>query len=170
MMYSIRDTREAVRLLQTYLLEISYATQGLPHIAVDGLSGEETTRALRLFQGQRGLPATGFADYATWQALVRHAEDARAARTFAPVLLPPVLLPMTARSVGSEVMLLRVLLNSLRDRYPDLPQLFPSDRYDAETARAVRVYQRHHSLPASGVVEEATWQALVDEYRRREQN
>ena len=169
MMYSIRDTREAVGLLQTYLLVISYAMQGLPHIAVDGLAGEETTRALRLFQGQIGLPATGFADYATWQALVRYAGDARAARTSAPVLLPPSLLPMTPRSVGSEVMLLRVLLASLRDRYPDLPPLLPGDRYDAETAHAVRVYQRHHSLPPSGVVEEETWQALTDEYRRREQ-
>ena len=168
-MYSIRDKAAAVRLLQTYLLEISYATEGLPHLSVDGIAGEETNRAVRLFQRQNGLPVTGYANQETWEEIQRHYRPALAARTEVPVLLPPYALPLTSRSVGSEVRILQELLAALHGRYPDLPRLSPSGRYDAETAHAVRIFQAHNSLPASGVTDEKTWQILTDEYRRREE-
>ena len=168
-MYDIRDTSAALRLLQTYLLEISYATEGLPHISIDGVAGEETTRAIRLFQEQNGLPTTGFADYATWEEILRHYGNALRARVAVPVLLPPDSLPLSLRDTGSEVLILQTLLTALRERYPNLPRVAPSGRYDAETAHAVRVYQGHHSLPPSGITDDKTWQILTGEYRRREE-
>lgn len=168
MTYSIRDTAAALRRLQTYLLEISYATEGLPHIAADGLSGEETTRAIRLFQRQNGLPETGYADYTTWQEVVEHFRLALAARTHVPTLLPPASLPLTTHSAGSEVLILQAMLAALHGRYPSLPRVAISGRYDAETAHAVRNYQRYHSLPPSGVTDDVTWEILADEYSRRE--
>ena len=58
-----------VRELQKYLLEISYATHGYPHLAIDGIFGKETKDALSRFQRSRRLPVTGVADRETWQAL-----------------------------------------------------------------------------------------------------
>ena len=168
-MYDIQDKAAAIRLLQTYLLEISYATEGLPHISVDGVAGEETNRAIRLFQGQNGLPVTGYADYATWLEILRHYRPALAMRTAAPTLLPAHALPLTPRSTGSEVLLLQTLMNAMRGRYPDLPQIGASGRYDGETAHAVRIYQGHHSLPPSGITDGETWEILVQEYGRREE-
>ena len=168
-MYDIRDTSAALRRLQNYLLEISYATEGLPHIAVDGVVGEETNRAIRLFQRQNSLPETGYADYETWQSIFEQYLLALADRTARPTLLPPYTLPLTMRSAGSEVLVLQAVLSALHDRYPDLPLPIPSGRYDAETARAVRLYQDHHSLPPSGIVDRTTWEILADEYRRREE-
>ena len=168
-MYSIQDKSAAVRRLQTYLLEISYAWDGLPHIAVDGIAGEETGRALRLFQAGVGLPATGYADADTWEALTAHYNSALAARTYAPTLLPPSALPITPRSAGSEVAILTLLLAELGAGYPDMPRISPRRRYDTETAEAVRVYQSHNSLPPSGIVDGATWERLAEEYRRKEE-
>lgn len=165
-MYAITDRAAALRLLQQYLLEISYATEGLPHISIDGVSGPETVRAVRLFQEQNNLPVTGEADYATWQEIFRHHAYARAARTIMPTLLPPTSLPLSLRAEGSEVYVLQILLATLCDKYPSLPCVRLSGRYDPETQYAVRLYQGYHGLPPSGTVDIATWEALAEEYGR----
>lgn len=59
----------AVRELQKYLLEVSYATHGYPHLGIDGIFGEETRSVLSLFQRRNRLPVTGIVDRRTWQAL-----------------------------------------------------------------------------------------------------
>lgn len=166
MLYAITDSSAALRLLQQYLLEISYATTGLPHIAVDGVSGEETTRAIRLFQEQNNLPVTGEADYTTWQEIYRHYTYAKAARTANPTLLSPDSLPLSLRSEGSDVYLLQIMLATLCDKYPALPCIRASGRYDPETQYTVRTYQSYRGMPPSGTVDLATWEALAEEYRR----
>jgi peptidoglycan hydrolase-like protein with peptidoglycan-binding domain len=45
------------------------ASRGLYHGAIDGMSGPETMAALRQFQQQQGLPASGQLDDSTRQAL-----------------------------------------------------------------------------------------------------
>jgi peptidoglycan hydrolase-like protein with peptidoglycan-binding domain len=69
-MFDITDSG-AVRELQKYLLELSYATHGYPHLAIDGIFGRETREVLSLFQRRARLPVTGVADRRTWQALYR---------------------------------------------------------------------------------------------------
>lgn len=54
----------AVRLLQRLLQQRGFYTG-----AVDGEFGVSTQRAVRQFQRSQGLPVTGVADHATWQAL-----------------------------------------------------------------------------------------------------
>lgn len=58
-----------VRELQKYLLELSYATHGYPHLAIDGVFGKETREAVALFQRRRRLPVTGVVDRRTWEAI-----------------------------------------------------------------------------------------------------
>ena len=67
-MFDITD-KTAIKELQKYLLELSYATHGYPHIAIDGIFGKETRECLSLFQRRARLPVTGVADRRTWQAL-----------------------------------------------------------------------------------------------------
>lgn len=60
---------DAVKELQKYLLEVSYATHGYPHLAIDGIFGEETRRGVSLFQRRNRLPVTGIVNRRTWQTL-----------------------------------------------------------------------------------------------------
>lgn len=68
-MYDINDRTAATRMVQTFLLELSYADTPIPHLVVDGVYGERTRRAVRIFQNMKGLPATGRTDFLTWTAL-----------------------------------------------------------------------------------------------------
>ena len=69
-----------VRELQKYLLELSYATHGYPHLSIDGIFGVQTRDVLSLFQRRNRLPVTGVADRRTWEALYAAYLLARAAR------------------------------------------------------------------------------------------
>lgn len=166
-MYDISNPSLPLRLVQGYLLEISYAEDGLPHLSVDGVAGEETTEAIRLFQQQNGLPPTGKADLITWGTIFRRHEYAKILRTADPTLVPRNALPLLPRTVSSEVYLLQTMLNAMRPKYGGIPLLVQNGSYDLATENAVRMYQEHRLLPASGITDLATWEALAEEYGRR---
>lgn len=166
-MYDLTDERRVTRELQRYLSELSYATAELPHIAVDGILGEETRQALSRFQERNGLPATGQADPRTWAEIYRQFCAAREARTARPILLPAESLPLALHARGSEVMLLQAVLTALREIIQDIPPLGQNGHFDTETQRALRAYQAHRRLPPSGILDGETWAVLAADYQDR---
>lgn len=60
------STGNKVRQMQEQLNEIGRVYTAIPQIAVDGIYGPATARAVREFQNIFGLPQTGTVDYATW--------------------------------------------------------------------------------------------------------
>lgn len=61
----------SVRTIQNQLVNISKNYPLIPKIAVDGIYGNETTKAVEIFQSTFGLPQTGMVDYATWYEISR---------------------------------------------------------------------------------------------------
>ena len=57
---------EKVRQLQTQLNRIARNYPAIPTVTADGIYGQETANAVRVFQGVFNLPQTGVTDYATW--------------------------------------------------------------------------------------------------------
>lgn len=57
---------DKVRQIQEQINAISNAYPLIPKIAVDGIYGEGTQNAVRVFQDVFGLPETGIVDYRTW--------------------------------------------------------------------------------------------------------
>ena len=62
----VGSTGDYVRFVQSYLNGIS----GRPLLTVDGNYGQNTTRAVGLFQATAGLPVDGVVGSATWAALI----------------------------------------------------------------------------------------------------
>ena len=60
---------DAASSLQEYLNFAASVYPSVPRIAVDGVFGQQTERAVREFQRAAGLPGTGVADRETWDAL-----------------------------------------------------------------------------------------------------
>ena len=57
---------DKVEQIQDQLNAISNNYPRIPKIAVDGIYGERTQNAVRVFQEVFGLPETGVVDYRTW--------------------------------------------------------------------------------------------------------
>ena len=107
-------------------------------IAADGVFGASTQSAVADFQAAAGMTVTGAATGATWELLV------------------PTLREGTS---GEAVTALQKLLNAKRNA-----GLTVSAAFDADTGAAVRTFQGHMSVPATGVVNLRTWRNLVWHY------
>ena len=62
----IGSTGEKVRQIQEQLVAVSRVYSAIPRIAVDGIFGEQTKGAVKMFQKVFGLPQTGIVDFKTW--------------------------------------------------------------------------------------------------------
>ena len=164
------NEREAIRNLQRYLRQLAYFDETLGEIPIDGIFDSATEQALRAFQEREGLPATGRADLESWERLFaayrRSLEDTAPPRQIAHF---PRLPESYTVEVGEAQFLVSVIQNALRELsvvYDDLGDVPLSGEYDEATARAVRVFQEKHGLPATGGVDRRTWNALADAYNR----
>lgn len=63
---TIGSSGEKVRQMQTQLNRIARNYPAIPTIIADGIYGQATADAVRIFQGIFNLPQTGVTDYATW--------------------------------------------------------------------------------------------------------
>lgn len=104
-------------------------------VPVTGLFDDATLTAVRAFQSDAGLPVTGHADPGTWTRLR---------------------VPLSARSRGQAVVAMQVLLNEKRRA-----GLVLSGTYDRATREAVRAFQRHAGLSATGAADPLTWRTLL---------
>jgi len=164
------NEQEAIRNLQRYLRQLSYVDERIPGPPIDGIYDTATREAVRAFQRVEGLPETGVVDTATWELLFRRYEESLR-REAAPVPLAqfPRISPGYALREGDENFLVRLVqyalgeLDLIYEGLDDVPQ---TGIYDEETMKAVREFQRRHSLPETGEVDRATWDALATTYNR----
>ena len=67
---------------------------------------------------------------------------------------------MNGTFLGRPVRCLQTMLRQASAMYPEIPAVIPDGVYGTETMRAVTAMQRFAHLPATGVVDSATWDAL----------
>ncbi len=66
--------------------------------------------------------------------------------------------------VGANVRSLQTMLRVIAENDSKIPSLIPDGIYGQETLNAVAAFQRIHSLPVTGIVDEATWESIAEEY------
>ena len=133
------DTGPDVRWAQYRLVR-----QTLSYTDVDGVFGQVTYRAVRLFQESVDLTADGIIGPLTWQALRGDSER------------PPTL---KRGSSGDVVGRLQGALNLGRGEFtpPDADELDVDGDFGPLTESAVKAMQPYNQLPGDGIVGMATW-------------
>ena len=132
---------------------------------LDGVFGPELTRAVESFQRAFGMPVTGVVDEKTWNAMVivylSYASDAGEADT------PEGQYPgyvMTLGSAGISVRRLQRYMNSIAARYCFADFVPDTGIFDEQTLYAVQQFQEGFGLPATGLVDKATYEAIYNYY------
>ncbi len=136
-------------------------------LSKDGIFGAETKQEVERFQSQYGLPTTGIADLATWEAIVREFELANVLLSEAEPLLI-VLQPNQVLKRGSKnvhLYLLQGILTALSRYYDQMPIVDFSGVLDEPTADALSWFQRYSALPITGELDKQTWRHLAKHYR-----
>lgn len=166
------DTRQRafVQELQQYLRVISFSDNRVPPIAVDGVFGPETTRAVEAFQSAYRMPVTGKVDREDWEAIV---EVYREAILFyrTPLSIVPLRQGENLHEgdSGETVFILQSVLKSIAYLYTNIPETVINGVYDPLTAEAVREFQRMALLPQNGITDADTWDRLAQVYNVRPQ-
>ncbi|MCL8206999.1 MAG: peptidoglycan-binding protein [Actinomycetia bacterium] len=153
------DRGKAVARLQADLRRLGYVMTG----PVDGIFGPKTAAGVRAFQRAHGLPVTGVVTAAVWAALTRSLADGSTGSAGAAAPADSTATPLLARGDrGRWVATLQADLRRLGYTVTG-----PVDGiFGPKTAAGVRAFQEHEGLPATGTVDRATWQALVQAVAR----
>lgn len=66
--------------------------------------------------------------------------------------------------VGQPIRSLQTMLRFIAEDDPTHPKIIPDGIYGPETMEAVACFQRRHGLPATGITDLETWEAVVEQY------
>lgn len=151
-----------IRSLQTMLRVIAAADGAQESIVPDGIYGPDTEAAVRAFQVRYGLTPTGVADQETWNRAV----DVYTKRERFVLPLGALRIrwqPQQSIDAGEENLHLfpiQAMLAALRKRYRNLSAPPVDGRHGAQSVAAVQALQRLCGLPASGSIDQTTWDHL----------
>lgn len=138
-MYTEEQKRDHIREIQRLIYEISFYNESIPIIIPDGIYGAETQGAVKIFQQEYALPATGSVDFETWEMLVK------IYRQYYPVILMPDIFKknMVLRPGGSgtAVYMIQLMLNTIGTKYITIPALALTGVYDRPTELAVESFK-----------------------------
>ena len=167
MTYQNDEIKNTIRHIQELLRDIQIAEGEKVTVPIDGIYDTATVEAVRVFQSQNGLPVTGDVDAATYNKLYERALEVEFL-TSEPL---PIYFFRSGTSVqmgekSDFVLFLQILLNALTVAYDDFSPLEKNGIFDETMERAVRRFQMRNNLPANGMVDKATWNALVRNYNK----
>jgi peptidoglycan hydrolase-like protein with peptidoglycan-binding domain len=165
-----QNEQEAIRNLQRYLRHLSYFSDEIIDVPIDGIFGSDTEEALRAFQQMEGLPVTGRADLETWERLFAVYTDSIASKQPPRQIghFPQIPEDYTVE-VGEVQFLVNIIQNALQELtvvYDSIGEVPQTGEYDAATADAVRAFQEANGLSPTGAVDRTTWNAIADAYNR----
>lgn len=66
--------------------------------------------------------------------------------------------------IRQPVRSLQTMLRVIAQEDPRQPSVVPDGIYGNQTRNAVTAFQRNHGIPATGVTDQATWEAITAEY------
>ena len=160
-----------VVVIQTELNRISQSYPAIPKIpTIDGIFGSRTEAAVRKFQEVFDLAVDGIVGKATWYALVRlytavtslSELRSQGQQFYAINWEYPNALAQGDR--GDKVRHLQYMLSVLSAYIPEIPQVQVDGIFGPATYRAVVAAQQFFGLPVTGAVEEATWDAIYEQF------
>ena len=130
---------DEVILLQEYLLLIGYK------IEINGDYNQATIEAVKLFQRNNNLNDTGIVNQETWKLIEQQALDLDRIET------------LKEGSTGEEVIILQEKLKIVKAFYGSV-----TGSFGPETTEAVKIFQTQNNLPVTGIVDNKTWNVLLD--------
>ena len=160
----VGSTGIKVKEAQFYLYLLSAYYPSIPRINYDGIFGTATRNAVIAFQQIAGLTADGIIGPATWQALYSTYEKLRTVD--GPVIAyrfdPYPGNPVAENAEGQAVFFIQFALALGELFYPPLREVPVDGFFGPDTQLAVLAFQREFSLPETGVVDQETWDALLE--------
>ena len=163
---------ESVRRIQIYLNRISANYPAIPKIPViNGAFDESTENAVRAFQRIFALTADGIVGKATWYRIIYIYDSVTRLAELDSEGVGYENIPKQFRGAlkigdrGGQVVTLQFFLTLISQFVDFVAPVNTDGVYGQNTANQVSAFQRYKGLPATGEVDEATWESLYSAYK-----
>ncbi len=160
-----------VSFIQRKLNRISVNYPAIPKISpVDGVYGVGTENAVRAFQRIFDLTPDGIVGKATWYRIqyiygaVKRLSEVQSEGLRLEDVSKQFSRILNVGDTGEEVAVLQYFLATVSLFNPEVPSVRYTGTFDEMTREAVIAFQRLQRLPETGIVNDATWNLLYDEY------
>lgn len=160
-----------VRTIQVELNRIGNNYPAIPKIIpANGLYGESTVDAVRVFQGVFGLPQTGVVNKATWYQLKYIYTAVKDLAELTSEGLRPSEVEQTfpeqlsVGDYGQPVRSLQYYLNVIAFFNPSIPSVTADGVFGPDTEAQVRAFEEFYGLNPDGIVDFRTWQLIRQIY------
>jgi len=173
------QTATNIRQLQMQLQRLSDAYPSVPAPSASGVLDPATRASILAWQKYDRLPATGTPDEATLTSVTNAAGDLSFAQSTRAFQFPGQDLfygkrdPELTRDqrkhprlfyVGMPIRTLQTMLQAISRLNENIPSVVPDGIYGNDTVRTVTAFQRQFGLPVTGVVNQGTWNRIVEIY------
>lgn len=164
------DIRPRVELIQYALnvLSIYYAT--IQSVPITGIFDDQTREQVIEFQRTFNLQPTGVVDNETFDAMMTSLFGILDTLPPEAVYLPRLRWPGVVYNLGDEgptIYVIQEMLSYISLIIPVIPYIEPNGVLDETTQRAVRAFQSTQGIESTGIIDEQTWNAIVDVYRQQ---
>ncbi len=166
---------EEVRVIQEELNRIRRNYPLIPKIAaVNGIFGQDTENAVKVFQGIFSLPQDGIVGKGTWYQIIR---VFFAVKNVAELLSEGISVSDARRQFstslqrgdsGDEVSVIQLYLRILAYFIPSIPFTAMDGVFGQGTENAVKAFQTYVGLEPDGIVGRSTWNSIINEYYKIE--
>ena len=161
-----------VTVLQAMLNRISRNYPAIPRVyPADGIFGSRTEESVKAFQRIFNLTPDGIVGQGTWYKLVtlhgavrKLSELVSEGQPFTQIQGPAPGVTLREGSTGVAVSALQYFISIIGQFSPAVPVLAIDGIFGPLTTQAVNAVQSRLGLPVTGVVDQATWQGIYDEY------
>lgn len=162
MPYTNAQKKQHIREIQTYLYAISLFDSRIPQVIPDGIYGNETATAVRAFQREYGLRDTGNVDSATWNKIISVYKGYLNSEPNSFYCFPSRNYSIKSGDSNELVYIIQAMLEGLRKNFDNFPATTVCGNYNAETVKAIKMFQKKVGLPQTGVIDCKTWNMLVN--------
>ena len=162
------DTNQYVLIAKMSLNTISSNYPAIPKISpINSTFDESMEAAVRAFQDIFYLPVTGVIDKATWYEIRKiYVSVRKLAELSSQGMLiseiPEDIVNMDEGMVVPKVQLVQYFLNVLSAYYESVPAVDIDGILGPQTRASIIEFQKTLNLPATGLIDEETWQTMYD--------
>lgn len=169
--FGIGSSGNEVRTIQVELNRIGNNYPAIPKIMpANGLYGEATAEAVRVFQGVFGLPQTGVVNKATWYQIKFIFAAVKGLAELTSEGLRPSEVEQTfpeqlqRGDYGQPVRSVQYYLNVISFFNPEIPEVAADGVFGEATEQQVIAFERFYGLNPDGIVDFRTWQLIQNIY------
>ena len=161
---------EDVRLIQVQLNRIGDNYPSIPKLETDGVYGKETEAAVKRFQEIFNLTADGIVGKETWYKIkfifigIKGLSELESEGLTPEEVAEVIPRTLEAGDEGREVRIVQYLLAVIGRFNAAIPVVREDGIYDDDMVRAVKAFQQAYGLPATGIADRDTWNALNNAY------